>query len=256
MDTKQVKRIALILSGGTGTRMGLDIPKQYVCVGGCMLITHTLKCFFSHSEINAVQIVAAETWREKISHEMERFLFSNRTAAGERPVLDAHLRQKFRGFSAPGETRQLSILSGLRDISAFAAENDIVIVHDAARPLVSDQLLSAGIEAMADYEGVMPVLPMKDTVYESVDGRHISKLLRREHILAGQAPEFFRFGKYMAANKALDEKTMLSINGASEPAILAGMDIGVIPGEERNFKITTPEDLVRYEEIMKKGQAV
>ena len=239
------KRIALILSGGTGTRMGLEVPKQYLPIQGHLLVTHTLERFFCHPAVDAVQIVAAMAWRAKIRQELDEFIFS----AG------AQVAAKFRGFSAPGETRQLSILSGLRDIAGYASEEDIVIVHDAARPLVSEALILVGIEAMAKHDGVMPVLPMKDTVYESVDGVHISKLLRREHIVAGQAPEFFRFGKYLAANEALDADTMGAINGATEPAILAGMDMGIIPGEERNFKITTPGDLERYKEIMERGQA-
>ena len=240
-----MKRIALVLAGGTGSRMGADVPKQYISVQGRMLVTRTLERFFRHSEIDAVQIVAAMEWRAKIRQEQEDFIFSHWPKCAE----------KFHGFSNPGETRQLSILSGLRDIMAYASEDDIVIVHDAARPLVSAALISAGIDAMESYDGIMPVLPMKDTVYESIDGHHISKLLRREQIVAGQAPEFFRFGKYLAANEALDAETMHTVNGATEPAILAGMDIGIIPGEERNFKITTPEDLEWYKEILQKGQA-
>ena len=237
--------IALVLSGGQGTRLQSVVPKQYIGVAGQMIVTRTLSVFFRHEEIDAVQIVAAMAWRAKIRQELDEFIFSR----------GAQIAAKFRGFSAPGETRQLSILSGLRDIAAYASEEDVVIVHDAARPLVSEALISAGIEAMAKHDGVMPVLPMKDTVYESVDGVHISKLLRREHIVAGQAPEFFRFRKYYSANEALDAEAMGAINGATEPAILAGMDMGIIPGEEQNFKITTPADLERYKEIIKKGQA-
>lgn len=239
------KRIALILAGGTGSRMGTDVPKQYIPIQGRMLVTHTLERFYQHDEIDAVQIVAAMEWRAKIRQEQAEYFFSRIPKCAE----------KFCGFSNPGETRQLSILNGLRDIAAYASDEDIIVVHDTARPLVSAALISAGIEAMAKHDGIMPVLPMKDTVYESVDGYHISKLLRREHIVAGQAPEFFRFKKYLVANEALDADAMRSINGATEPAILSDMNIGIIPGEERNFKITTPEDLERYMEILQKGQA-
>ncbi len=241
----RTRNIALILAGGTGTRMGTDIPKQYIPVDGKMIVTRTLECFYEHPEIDDIQIVAAEAWRDAFCSEQEAFFFSQK--------LD--FQKKFRGFSLPGETRQVSILNGLRDIAAFAEDEDVVIVHDAARPLVSERLISAGIQAVKNHDGIMPGIPMKDTVYESTDGVHISKLLRREHIVAGQAPEFFRFKKYIDANEALDMDTMMKINGASEPAILAGMDIGIIPGDERNFKITTLEDLTRYKEIVERGQA-
>ena len=92
----------------------------------------------------------------------------------------------------------------------------------------------------------MPVLPMKDTMYLSEDGRKVSSLLRREQIFAGQAPEAFRFGEYIKANRELLPDHILQINGSTEPAILAGMNIGMIAGEEENYKITTMEDFKRF----------
>jgi 2-C-methyl-D-erythritol 4-phosphate cytidylyltransferase len=89
----------------------------------------------------------------------------------------------------------------------------------------------------------MPALPMKDTVYQSIDGQRITGLLNRQEIYAGQAPELFLFKKYYEANLSLLPDRILQINGASEPAIMAGMDIVVIPGDERNIKITTAEDV-------------
>ena len=228
--------VALILSGGTGTRLGGKIPKQYLPCQGRTMITRCLETVFAHEALDAVQIVAAETWREMIVREMEAWIFSR----------DASLREKFFGFSAPGETRQLSILSGLRDIARRAEDDDIVMVHDAARPCLSSRLISDCLAALDGHDGVMPVLPMKDTVYLSRDGKTVSKLLPRSEIFAGQAPEFFRLGKYLQANEALPRDKMLAINGATEPAILAELDIAMVPGDEANFKITTAADMERY----------
>jgi 2-C-methyl-D-erythritol 4-phosphate cytidylyltransferase len=86
---------------------------------------------------------------------------------------------------------------------------------------------------------------MKDTVYLSNDGKKVSALLKREEVYAGQAPEMFVFGKYLEANRRLLPDDILKINGSTEPAILYGMDIAMIPGDEGNFKITTREDLER-----------
>ncbi len=237
--------IALILSGGTGTRLGGEVPKQYIDCVGRMMITRCLEIVFAHEALDAVQIVAAETWRDTIEREMERFIFAR----------NASLRDKFFGFSAPGETRQLSILSGLRDISRQAEDDDVVMVHDAARPLVSDRLISDCLAALEGHDGVMPVLPMKDTVYSSRDGKTVSSLLPRSEIFAGQAPEFFRMGKYLQANEALSRDEMLAINGATESAILAGLDVAMVPGDEANFKITTAADMERYLALLEKAQA-
>lgn len=227
--------IALVLSGGTGSRLGAEIPKQYIEIEGKMIISYCLETMLCHTGIDAVQIVADLTWRDRIEDSMQRSLTV-------REWLD-----KFRGFSEPGLNRQLSIYSGLQDIMQYASETDIVIVHDAARPLVSQGILSACIDACTMHDGVLPVLPMKDTVYLG-DGHSITSLLDRSTVYAGQAPEAFVLGKYFKANKRLLPDKILDINGSTEPAIMAGMDIAMIPGEESNFKITTKADLERFEE--------
>ena len=89
------------------------------------------------------------------------------------------------------------------------------------------------------------MLPMKDTVYLSDDGKIISSLIDRSTVFAGQAPELFRLEAYYEANIRLFPDAIYKINGASEPAVMAGMKITMIPGDERNCKITTTEDLER-----------
>lgn len=221
---------ALILSGGTGTRMGVETPKQYIEVKGQPIIAYCLRTILFHEGIDAVQIVADGMWRNTILECME--------SSG-----------KFRGFSEPGKTRQLSIVNGLEDIRKYAGDSDYVLIHDAARPLVSAKQISDCLEAVsAGHDGALPVLPMKDTVYYSEDGRAVTSLLERSRIFAGQAPEIFSLGKYYEANRALMPQRILEINGSTEPAVMAGMDVAMIPGDEGNFKITTVADLERFRE--------
>ena len=263
--------IALILSGGTGSRLGGDIPKQYIEVGGKPIIAYCLETFQTHPDIDAVRVVAAKEWHELIVG-----------CAGA----------KLRGFSEPGQTRQLSIWNGLQDIRhavtesavtegamtesavsaggmdgsrsadgnvgvgrhefcRMAVDKDVVVlIHDAARPLVSAETISACLEGCAAHDGVMPALPVKDTVYYGADGR-IESLLERSKVIAGQAPEAFRLEPYYEANRRLLPEKILRINGSTEPAILAGLDVQYIAGDERNFKITTQADLERFREIVK-----
>lgn len=225
--------IGLLLSGGTGTRLGGEIPKQYIEVSGRPVIAWSLERLFRHEGIEAVQIVADPMWQEAV----------------RRWIPAEHLEKKFMGFSLPGENRQLSILHGLEDIRRYAADTDYVLVHDAARPMLTEALISVCLKAVTGYDGVLPALPMKDTVYASLDGMAISSLLNRKELFAGQAPEIFQLGKYYEANIMLPPDKLLQINGASEPAVLAGMDIRLIPGDEGNFKITTQTDLARFQEI-------
>ena len=239
---------ALVLSGGTGTRMGINTPKQYIEVKGRPIISYCLQTLLSHEKIDEVQIVADSMWRETILDCMEHLQGDghDRAAPGK---TDCGIR-KFRGFSAPGENRQLSIFNGLEDIRIYAEETDIVLIHDAARPLLTADMITVCLDAVAEHDGVLPVLPMKDTVYYSEDGIRVTSLLERARIFAGQAPEAFVLGKYYEANRELLPERILQINGSTEPAILAGLDIAMIPGDEGNFKITTKADLERFQEIL------
>lgn len=239
---------ALLLSGGTGMRMGVETPKQYIEVNGKPIIAYGLQTLLSHEGIDAVQIVADAMWRETILNCMEHLRSGGHDSIS--PEKKDRGIEKFRGFSAPGKTRQLSILNGLEDIGRYAADADYVLIHDAARPLVSAAMLTECLAAAAEHEGALPVLPMKDTVYFSEDGTSVASLLDRSRIFAGQASEAFLFGKYREAVRALLPERILQINGSTEPAIMAGMDIAMIPGDEGNFKITTRADLVRFQEVV------
>ena len=236
---------AILLSGGTGTRTGADMPKQYVRVNGYMMVTYALKPILNSDHVDKVFVVCADEWRDDIIKDVK--------AAG----LNV---KKIIGFAHPGDTRQLSLVNGLKlimeeialdnsDGSKSAASTDTVLIHDAARPFLTTDLLDRCYKAInenAGIDGVMPVLPMKDTVYISEDGDYISGLIDRSTVFAGQAPELFRLEPYYEANVSLLPDDILKINGASEPAVMAGMKIVMIPGDERNVKVTSAEDLERY----------
>lgn len=234
---------ALLLSGGTGSRIHTDIPKQYICVRGRMVITYALKVLSESPLIDAIEIVAEDRWRQAILVDAEN--------AG----IDV---KKILGFAHPGPNRQNSVMNGLREIICSkqgrkdaAGDGDTVLIHDAARPFLRQELIGSCYEALGIHDGVMPVLPMKDTVYLSRDGIRADGLLERSHVYAGQAPELFVLKKYYSANMALLPDRIMDINGSAEPAVIAGMDIVMIKGDERNFKITTDEDLCRFQEYMK-----
>lgn len=249
--------IVIILSGGSGTRLGGETPKQYLVSEGRSMIERAMEPFFLHAEIDAVWIVAEGEWRESILADIGRLAtdsgYSGVSTAsyGFRRRSPEEILQMRLGFSDPGATRALSILNALRDLNGIASEQDVVIIHDAARPFVSKELISRLIDACQSHDGALPVLPMKDTVYllpEMAQDVLSSErtLLPRERVVAGQAPEAFRYGKYLAANEALLPVKILEINGSTEVALLAGMRIAVVAGEEDNFKVTTKEDLERY----------
>lgn len=222
----------VILAGGAGTRMGGCVPKQFINVNGKPLLQYSLEAVRDCECAGEVWIVAGEPWR----------------GAVQRMIKEAGISSRFRGFCDPGPERQVSVMNALTELmKEETAENSYVMVHDGARPLVSGELIRRCFEAAAGRDGAVPVLPVRDTVYQMEDGR-LSGLLKRDQLAAGQAPEVFRLKPYYDANLALMPDQIMRIRGSAEPAVLAGMDIVVIPADERNIKITTQEDLayLRY----------
>lgn len=250
---------AILLSGGVGERLSSDVPKQYIRIGGRMIVTYALEVLIRHMLIDEIYIVAEQEWYEKILSDLAEFGIP---------------ADKVCGGVHPGQTRQFSILNGLEAIigrgnrqsdgiggsggsrgteNVSSPDPDMVIIHDAARPILADEQISACLHALKEHEGAMPVLSMKDTVYVSEDGSRVSALVDRQKLYAGQAPEAFHLEQYYLANRALQKKgDLLCINGSTEPAILAGMDVIMIPGDEHNFKITTAEDLERFRKLVEK----
>lgn len=228
--------IAVILAGGTGSRIDSGIPKQFIEIKGKPMICFCLETFFAHEDIDGIQIVADKAWREYIlRHILE---------------IEKHfgVPKKFRGFSEPGVNRQMSIYHGLKDIREYAKDSDTVLIHDAARPFVQASQISRCFAVMEGHDGVISMLPMKDTVYMVNEGK-ICSLLDRTCIYAGQAPELFLLGKYYEANNALLPDRILSVNGSTEPAVMAGMDIWLAEGDEGNFKVTTGKDMELFRQI-------
>lgn len=219
---------AIILSGGSGTRLGSAIPKQYLTVKNRPIISYCLKTFANHPDIGGMIVVAAREWQGLIKEEMSKI-------SGMSII-----------FAEPGETRQLSIFNGLKAIKDYD-DNDWIIIHDAARPLVSYKLISDCLNSRdGNYDGSMPVVPVKDTIYQSVDMESITGLLDRNTLFAGQAPEAFNLHKYLDAHKNMPTAELLKINGSSEIAYKMGLKIKLVPGDPRNLKITDSSDLERF----------
>ncbi len=230
--------IAIILAGGVGSRIESDVPKQFVELSGQMMIIHSMVPFGNSPHVNNIQIVADAAWRDKIEDAVE-----------EEPLVS----EKILGFSDPGDNRQLSIYNALKDIEKMGLGDVVenVVIHDAARPFLTEGTIDDLFRALETHSGAMPVLPMSDTVYFSRSGLSVDELLNRNTIFAGQAPEAFDYKKYLAANEELLPDKIMMIKGSTEPAVMAGMDVAMIPGDQRNFKVTTNVDLDRAEELIR-----
>lgn len=227
--------VAIILSGGVGSRMGHTIPKQYIEVCGRPIIEYCLQTIVTHGDINMVIVGVADEWLG----------FTKDCVSKIGPKIPVY-------YSKPGEIRQSTIVNALQVAKQHGVTNsDKVLIHDAARPLLTAKLISDCLEACKEADAVLPVIPVKDTTYLSHDGVHIDSLLERNTLWNGQAPEVFIFGSYYEANMRLTEEELNKITGSTEVSYRAGLKCVLIPGDTNNFKITTPEDLSNFESIIK-----
>ncbi len=215
--------------------MGGTIPKQYVEIGGQPVISYCLHTLLEHEEIDMAIVAVADEWLG----------FVQDCVGCVKTNIPVY-------YSQPGKQRQGSIINALHVAKRIGvADDDVVIIHDAARPLLTKELVSDCLEACRDADAVLPVIPVKDTTYLSNDGRSIDSLLERKTLWNGQAPEAFRFGSYYEANLNLSEEQLNRITGSTEVAYRAGLKCVLIPGDTNNFKITTQEDLSHFETIVK-----
>ncbi len=218
---------SVILSGGTGSRTGMNIPKQYIKNDAGKTAIECCISSIVDSDIADVFVIAADPDRYD---EIRKLIHSG----------CEHV------FTLPGRTRQLSVCNALDAIyEKYGDAGHTVMIYDAARPYISPDHIKSIYGSLKNADGVIPVLPMKDTVYECENGL-IKGLLKRENIFAGQAPELFVFDKYLKANKALFPEKIYNIKGSTEPAVLYGMNIVTVKGDERNIKITTAKDMEQF----------
>lgn len=227
--------LAVILSGGAGTRMGTDIPKQYLELSGRPVFVHTAEQFQRCERVEHIVVVAAKEWEDRIWSWKELFGLS-----------------KISAVAPAGENRQRSILSGLLAARGLSSgEHDGVIIQDAARPLTSSILIDRLLDGLREAPAVLPVLPVTDTVYTSTDGERVSGLLDRSTLYAGQAPEIFNYRMYLELYRAASPEELDSASGSCQLPYQAGWDVRMIPGESGNIKVTYPKDIALCEGILR-----
>jgi 2-C-methyl-D-erythritol 4-phosphate cytidylyltransferase / 2-C-methyl-D-erythritol 2,4-cyclodiphosphate synthase len=213
--------VAVIVAGGSGIRAGGSLPKQYQLVGGKPVIRWTLEAFLAHPLITSVQAV--------IGHGHEQ-LFANAT-------------EGLRNLLAPvvgGGTRQDSCRAGLEACSAYGPQK--VLIHDAARPFLSADLISSVIRELDHAPAVIPGLPVADTMKFAPAGI-IERTVDRSSLWFVQTPQGFVFDKILDAHRAalVDGKTTFTDDAAV--AEYAGLPVQIVAGEQKNRKLTTSHDI-------------
>ena len=214
--------IALIVAAGRGRRFGDPRPKQYQSLLGRPVLWHTARAFLDHPRIDAVRVVIGAD---------DRALYDE--AVGDLTLLEPVIG---------GAERQDSVRLGLESLAAQAP--GVVLIHDAARPLVGAAVIDRAIDGLAEHDGTIAAVPVTDTV-KRADGTRIVDTVDRTHLWRAQTPQAFRYDVILAAHhKAAGQK----LSDDAAVAEQAGLSVGVTLGDEINVKITTQDDLQRVEQ--------
>ncbi|MBI5121533.1 MAG: bifunctional 2-C-methyl-D-erythritol 4-phosphate cytidylyltransferase/2-C-methyl-D-erythritol 2,4-cyclodiphosphate synthase [Rhodospirillales bacterium] len=212
-----VRTVALIVAAGRGHRFGAELPKQYLELGGRMVLAHTLAAFATHPQISVVRAVI---------HPSDRSLY-DLAAKGLSLLEPVH----------GGAARQDSVRLGLESLADDPP--DFVLIHDGARPFVEAGVISRVIAALESHAGVIPAIPVADTLKRGDKGLIVGTQ-ERAGLFRAQTPQAFRYQDILAAHQALAGQEL-----TDDAAVLEayGQPVALAEGDESNVKITTRRDL-------------
>tara|TARA_B110000438_G_scaffold64570_1_gene65082 strand:+ start:2502 stop:3173 length:672 start_codon:yes stop_codon:yes gene_type:complete len=209
-----MRKAALILAGGIGKRFKTKLPKQFTPINNLPVLMHTLDRF---SHLNEIILVIPKNHFKNWNSLCKKYNFTT-----------------YHKLVEGGETRFLSVKNGLKNINNC----DIVAIHDGVRPIVSRQLINDAIKLINVNTGVIPILPVVNTIRKIDD--NVSQNLERKNLFSVQTPQCFKYEEIKNAYKQsysdlfTDDASVFEANGGK---------IITIEGEEKNIKITKPEDL-------------
>jgi 2-C-methyl-D-erythritol 4-phosphate cytidylyltransferase / 2-C-methyl-D-erythritol 2,4-cyclodiphosphate synthase len=220
-----VTTAALIVAAGRGTRAAASgaTPKQYVELGGMSVLRRTALVFTGHPAVDAVAVVI---------HADDRDLY---TAAM------ADLGEKVAAPVIGGATRQESVRLGLEALADAGLQN--VLIHDAARPFVSDDVITAVLNALLRAPGAIAAVPVADTLKEEMAGKLIARTVSRDRLWRAQTPQGFHFNAILDAHRRAQAEGAAGMTDDAAVAEWAGLQVAIAEGSERNRKLTTAEDL-------------
>ena len=212
---------AVIVAAGRGTRAGGGLPKQWQHVAGATVAEHSLRAFALHPKVSHLVLVLHPDDIET----------------------DFWPREPKAEVVQGGSTRGASVLAGL---SKLEGRVDKVLIHDAARPCISQEVISAVIESLVEYSAAAPALAVVDALWRGSDGK-VTGTAERDGLFRAQTPQGFDLAQIISAHRAVSNDAADDV----EIARRAGVEVAITPGSEDNLKITMPEDFDRAELILK-----
>lgn len=226
--------VALLIAGGSGNRMHQDIPKQFLTVHERPVIVYTLEAFQNHPEIDAIAVVCIEGWDQ---------------------VLWAYAKQfnitKLKYVVPGGKNGQDSIRNGVYELEKHFDKDDIVLIHDAIRPMVSAEIISDCIAKTRKYGNAITVIPCAEAMMQTENGEESIGSCPRDNLKRTQTPQGFTIGKICDLHRRALEAGITNSVASCTLMIEMGEQVHFSAGSEKNIKLTTVEDIDIFKALLK-----
>lgn len=228
-----MKKIAIILAGGSGQRMGQDIPKQFLNVGEKPIIIYTLEKFEKHPNIDGIIVVCIDGWHEILRSYAKQFNIT-----------------KLVSVISGGDCGQVSIKKGLDEAKRLYNKDDIVLIHDAIRPMVSDEIISDNIAKCEVCGNATTVIPCTTVVLGKTNDEFSNEVIDRDKLYLTQTPQSFLLGDILSAHQEALEKNITSSVASCSLYVQLGRKVYYSVGSEINIKLTRPDDIEIFKALL------
>lgn len=220
--------IAIILAGGVGSRVGANVPKQFIEVFEKPVIAYTIEAFQRHEKIDAIEVVCVESHIDYL-----------------REIVEKHNLTKVKWITKGGVDFQHSVINGVKNLEDKVNENDIVLVHYAASPFVTEDIITDGIKVAKEKGNSVSATPCYLLYGSNDDGEKSTQLVDRDKIMQLNAPQCFQYGYVKQLYDEAEEKNLLDKIEPHTTSLMYLMNrtIYFAKGNQINIKITTKEDI-------------
>lgn len=225
--------IALLIAGGVGSRMHQDIPKQFLTVNEKPVIIYTLEAFQNHPEVDAIAVVCIKGWENMLCAYAKQFNIT-----------------KFKYIAPGGKNGQDSIRNGLFELEKHYSTDDIVLIHDAIRPLVTADIISDCIAKTRQFGNAVTAIPCAEAMLETENGIVSTESYPRDHLRRTQTPQGFTIGRICNLHRRALEAGITNSVASCTLMIEMGEQVHFCAGSEKNIKLTTVEDIDIFKALL------
>lgn len=226
--------VALLTAAGIGSRMKQDIPKQFMHVDNKPIIVHTMEAFQNHPSVDAIMVVTLPSWIDVLRAYASQFNIT-----------------KLKWVISGGNTGQESIRNGLLALAKELDENEVVMIHDGNRCMVSSEIISDSLATFKHNGSAVAAIPCVEAVFKSSDQGHSSIIsIPREQLFRTQTPHTYTLGKLLWAHGEAEKKGIVNTAASCTLMQELGEVVYFSKGSEENLKITTVDDLMIFKALL------